>query len=118
MAGIIVTRSREQFLAAAEKLRRRDLLIAQKRRKEQFTHASKVAAELNAKHLLEPKTVPRDIYLAKRKKPTQDQLSQTINTRTKAKKTTPSVRNRKKKKKRRSVWAISGGAFESNRRRH
>ena len=119
MADAIVTRNREQYLAMVEKLRSQDVLVAKKRRRAQLLLEQRIAADLNKKHLLEPKTISRESYLSKKSK-TQGRFLRSINAKAASKKSRSMsyVTKKSKKQKKRSVWTVSGGAFESNRRRH
>jgi hypothetical protein len=119
MADPIVTRNRKQYLASMEQLRRQDLLAAKKKRKAQLFLEQRIAAELNKKHLLEPKTISRESYLSNKRK-TQGQFLRSINAKTASKKSRSMghITKKRKKRKKRSVWTVSGGAFESNRQRH
>ena len=118
VAEIIYTRNRKQYEAATEELRRKDLAATKKKYRAQQVAARKAAA-INEKHLLDAKTARPNSGTPKKRPVTQGQHHQRVNAKAAwaKRKSQARVKNRKKKKKR-SVWTVSGGAFESNRRRH
>lgn len=108
---IIVTRDAQQYSEAISKLRKRDLQAAQEVRRMHAMIVKKEAVKLNALVVQPPRTVADLKALGIR--PSKKK----INVRTT--KTTTSNKNQSNKKvKRRSVWTISGGGFETNRRKH
>ncbi len=125
---VLVTRGRDQYSVASARLRTERVRAAQKAYRAQKSAERETAAERNRKHQVEPKLISHEEYLSKRRKKVprtgrpelanikplakQAGIKAQLNSKRKSKKKT------RKKTKRRSVWAVSGGAFESNRRRH
>ena len=121
MAEVIVTRIKAEYLAALDKLKKDDLRAVQKAQREQALAERKLAIEVNKRHLLEPRLISREEYLSKKRKkrpPQAQQRPAVIPSPRKLKVVVRPKRKKAKKPKKRSVWTVSGGAFESNRRRH
>jgi hypothetical protein len=129
---------RKEDLRAAQKAHRARVLAAKKaaaeinRRKEDFRAAQKahralvsaakrISAATNKQHLVDSTSISHEVYLSKKHKKNrrpQVQPKRDIGAYPTKTKATVQSKKFKKKPKKRSVWTVSGGAFESNRRRH
>src|SRR5688572_8662804 len=121
MADIIYTRNRKQYEAAVEELRRKDLAAAKKKYRAQQVLARKAAAAKNEKYLVDAKTARANSGTRKKSTVTQAPQRHWVEYKAavaKRKAQAQAKKKKKKKPKKRSVWTLSGGAFESNRQRH